>query len=243
MGSAVPAEPLRKLQLAVKRSRRSSSVRFPIGFVRQEVSGESPPLAQLLRGGEVRLKLYLTLAMIATRAPHELDPPPASHLAAMLNLDDPTHNGARRINDALQWLHAKGFLIRTPRPGRTPHLQLLHPGSVPIGSGRYVSLPIAIWEEGWLYVLSARALALYLVLREATGGRGAATLPGGRKAQYDLSADTWTRATRELETAGLLDVREVFDEPSFETFELSRRRLEYTLTTDDFLASGPNPAR
>ncbi len=101
-------------------------------------------------------------------------------------------------------------------PGKTAHIRLLHHGSANTGAGRYVAAPLALWNQGWILTLPARAVGIYLVLKEATGGNAnkAATLPGTRKAQYGLSPDTWTRATHELEMAGLLTVKEVFAKAS-----------------------------
>jgi hypothetical protein len=240
MPQGLPAEPVRKLQAAVRKSKRTTSVRFSIGFVRRQLTGETPPLARLFRAGDVRLKLYLVLTMIATRFPFEIDnSPPATYLASMLNLEDPDKNGARRITDALAWLHREKFLERTSRPGKTPRIRVLQPGSSDIARGRYVSVPLDIWDKGWLLYLSGRALALYLVLLEATGGRPGRTamLTGDRKAQYDLSDETWARAAAELEDAGLLHVEETFSKSSEkEEFELRRRRLRYTLAEDSALA-------
>jgi len=240
MPKGLPAEPVRKLQAAVNRSKRSTSVQFPVGFVRRQLTGETPPLARLFRGGDVRFKLYLILAMIATRAPYEIeDSPPSIYLASMLNLDDPDKTGARRVTDALAWLHREKFVERTSRPGRTPRIRVLRPGSTAIATGRYVSVPLDIWDKGWLLYLSGRALALYFVLLEATGGRPgrAAMLTGDRKRQYDLSDETWARGAAELEEAGLLEVEEVFSKSSEKgEFELKRRRLRYTLAEDSNLA-------
>jgi hypothetical protein len=241
MPKGLPAEPVRRLQAAVTRSKRKTSVQLPVGFVRRQTTGETPPLARAFRAGDVRLKLYLILAMIATRSPYKIDDsPPASYLASMLNLEDPEKSGARRVTDAVAWLHREGFIERTSRPGKTPSIRVLRPGSTNAAVGRYVSVPLDIWEEGWLLYLSGRALTLYLVLREATGGRPgrAAMLPGDRKRQYDLSDETWARAAAELEEAGLLEVEEKFSKSSEQwEFEPKRRRLRYTLVEDSILGT------
>jgi hypothetical protein len=184
------------------------------------------------------VQMTLSLVMLATKKPYEIDDlPSAAWLADMLNLPDAEQNGARRVASALRWLHAEGFILRKPRPGHTPHLTILQPGSESAAGGRYVQVPLDIWREGWILTLSCRALAIYIVLREATGGRhGSAVIPGSRKAQYDLSDEIWAKAAAELTAVGLLEVRDVFEKSSQRNeFESARRRLRYTLSPDDLI--------
>src|SRR3546814_8562857 len=57
----------------VTTSKRTANLQLPHGFLRD---GDAPPLARLVqggRGGEVRLKLYLTVSLIAAAAPHTYD--------------------------------------------------------------------------------------------------------------------------------------------------------------------------
>jgi DNA-binding transcriptional MocR family regulator len=113
---------------------------------------------------------------------------------------------------------------------------------VSAAGGRYVQVPLDIWTHGWLLTLSGRALALYLVLREASGGvlSRSATLSTSRKMQYGLSDDTWTRATRELEEAGLLETEPVFARAtSKDEWGPKRLRQKHTLMPDAVLELGP----
>lgn len=233
MREALPAEPLRKLRVVVDGSGRATSVRFPVSFVREQLTGERPPLARLVRAGEVRLKLHLTLALMATRQPYELEEPPAAHwFADMLGLPNPDVNGARRVTEALTWLHNEEFIARSRRPGKPPHVKLLHHGSASGANTRYVQIPLDLWRQGWILRLSAKALGIYLVLKEATGGSkdNAAVLSGSRKDQYYLSDETWARAVKELESVGLLRAAEVFAKASSkDKYGPKRRRLRYTL--------------
>ena len=242
MVTHLPAEPLRKLRVIAARSKRTSSVRFPVQFVREQLTGERPPLARLVRAGEVRLKLHLTLALMATKKPYELQDPPAAHwFADMLGLADPQTLGARRVGEALAWLDKEDFIDREPRRGKPSDIKLLHHGSISAAGGRYVQAPLDLWQQGWILTLSARAIGIYLVLKEATGGRAdhAAVLSGTRKAQYYLSDETWARGAKDLENAGLLEVEEIFGPAtSKDEYEPKRRRLRYTLTEGP-LASQP----
>jgi len=64
--------PASKVQRLVDISKRKSGIQLPISFVRDK--SETPPLAQMLRGGRggaVRLKLYLTFDLLAAAAPHK----------------------------------------------------------------------------------------------------------------------------------------------------------------------------
>ncbi len=237
------------LERAVEKSRRKSTVQLPIGFVREERGmGANPPLARLLRGspgrggrsGDARLKLYLTMRMRASAEPYDLKRYEPSHnYAQMLGLDSPTQAGSRRISDALRWLASNDFIERIegdtpPYPGfkvLNP-LVALDPSSHRAYRDRWVTLPLEVWTKGWIAQLSGRSLALLIVLRELTGGSadGGATADTRRKTTYGLSPDTWTRATVELEDAGLLRTEYVYDDQDLGV--ISRRRLKYYLRSD-----------
>ena len=118
---------------AAERSKRGN-VAYAPEFIRtmnrvpnQPIS--TPPLARLIqggRGGEVRLKLYLLLTMMATQSPFDIrNPPTPRTLARTLAL--PPTGGPRRINDNLRWLEDHHFIERTKRPGQTAAIQLLDP--------------------------------------------------------------------------------------------------------------------
>jgi hypothetical protein len=232
-----PQQAIELLEKAVDRSKRRSSVRLPLAFARDQVNEiASPPLAKMLQGGgEVRLKVLLTMLMIATKHPHEARVS-SRDLAAMLNLRDPDVAGARRVNKALGDLAAVPLIRREHRPGHVPNTTILDPG----GSGEewnteqltgttYITLPPDLWRRGWLIALSGRALAMLIVLREITAGREkGAWVPGTRHRQYGLSEDTWTKATKELREWGLLDV----DVKVTSFHGEPRRRNVYTLHLD-----------
>ncbi len=78
--------------------------------------------------------------------------------------------------------------------------------------------------------------------RTTLRGHARVTLTTSRKAQYNLSDDTWTRAAHELETYGLLEVEEVYGPPSASSeWASKRRRMEYTCHPE-MLKSGPAEA-
>ena len=229
-----PREAVELLEAAIRRSKRSASVRVPQAFARdRQAHPPMPPLATLLQGGgEVRIKVLLTVLMMATKSPHATRVA-SKDLAAMLNLPSPETAGSRRVNKALADLEKLNLVRRERKPGYVPNTQVLDPGgtgedwddrNLPEG---YIALPLDLWRRGWLLVLSGRAVALLIILRELTHGRASkgAWADGIRKRQYGLSEDTWTKATKELVDAGLLDIRE----DVYSSHGEPRRRNVYTL--------------
>jgi hypothetical protein len=232
------AEARRLARQAVAKSKRSTGVQFAPHFVRDDAQQAAPPLARMLRGGRggaVRLKLYLTMTLIAVRAPHEIKPLNGRAWAELLDLPDPAGNGARRVADALTVLQTMRLIEVTRRAGHAPDVQLRSSD----GRGkryswqgkRYISLPLHFWEEGWIHRLSGTAVALLLVLLDLQGGRSSSDPPyliGSQRGRYALSDDTWTRATAELVREGLLTVSRV---PQGQDFDYRRLRNTYWLST------------
>ncbi|WP_454778742.1 hypothetical protein [Georgenia muralis] len=198
-------------------AKRRASVQLPIGFVRGGIG--KPPLARLLGGGqsgEVRLKLFLTYVMRATAKPYGTGALYTLDAARALGLPDPEDKGMRRVQAGMRWLRTYGFLAETVDDQGRQQIQVLDPMSTSgetkhwpgRGDGsRYLSVPIELWTNGWICVMPGRALTLYLVLKELTGGRDDRRWTDAeRKKRYGLSSSTWTRAATDLEGLGLLTV-------------------------------------
>lgn len=227
---------LARLEQIVSRSQRRSGVAFGEGFVRRRDDATAPPLARMLRGGqggEVRLKLYLTMSLLATNPPYDIKGPiPARAWAEALGLPVPDRNGARRVNDAIDWLHQHRFLVSDRRPGAPGGIQLLsqtgsgEPFSRPTGATRYVQLPLGLWLNGWIVRLSGAALALLIILLDLQGGRaGPQTIaPSQAGVRYDLSPDTWTKGIRELKHFGIVEVSR---RPQGDIWDYRRMRNAY----------------
>jgi hypothetical protein len=231
------------MRKAVERSKRGN-VAYEPGFLRTlsqspDSAADAPPFARLIqggRGGEVRLKLYLMLTMMATQQPFDIRNPPTPMTLARA-LDLPPRTGPRRINDNLKWLTDNHFIARTKRPGQPAAIQLLDPVSRPSNdrgpmlsprrASPYLTMPITFWSQGWLLDLSPRGIAVLFALAEHAGGRsGPAYLTRFRRDSYGLSHDTWTRGTRELRDCGLLTVRRT---PQGDDFDYRRMRNTYQL--------------
>lgn len=230
------------LRSLVQRSRRRSGVQLPELFIRRaDQSGGAPPLTLLLRGGqggEVRLKLYLTMLMLAVRQPFDIrEPVPARSWAAALGIPDPEHRGARRVGDAITWLAEHKFLETERRQGAPGAVRLLHvdlsgrPYVRPTQRERYITLPLGLWEQGWIARLSGTALALLIVLLDLQSARTEPQWisPAQARRRYDLSSDTWTKALKEL-TA--LDLVTVSRQPQGGTFNYQRMRNAYWVRTE-----------
>lgn len=230
------------LRSLVRKSQRTAGVQLSESFVRRESgSDEAPPLALLLRGGqggEVRLKLYLTMAMLAVSPPFDIrEPVPARSWAAALGLDDPAHNGARRIGDAINWLAKHKFLVTERRQGTPGSVRLLSQdlsGSTykrPTPANRYVQLPLGLWDQGWIVRLSGTALAMLIVLLDLQGGRAQPQWisPSQARSRYDLSPDTWTKGLKELKA---LDLVTVSRRTQGDIFDYQRMRNAYWVRED-----------
>jgi hypothetical protein len=184
------------MQGVVARSRRASVVAFHSSFIRGEDGFDRPPLAKLIqggRGGEVRLKIFPCMTLIATQAPHAIkDPYTPMYWARLLALD-PTH-GPRRVSTGLKWLNDNRFIRSTPRKGNLPEIQLLDPRTGknltrPVRD--FVEAPLGLWSQGWIVDLSATGLALLLTLLHARGPhRTPRYIPTFIKETYGLSVDT-----------------------------------------------------
>jgi hypothetical protein len=181
------------------------------------------------RGGATRLKLYLSLLWLAPDRERPVFTYPAHQLAALLDLPNPDRAGARRIQDALRWLHEQSFVALDRQPGNVTRVHLLDdagtgtpyrdPGSLTCKKAglsdrereqhSYVQLPGEYWTNGWVTHLSGAATAMYLAALR--GERGPVHEPVwispriGRE-QYDLSDETRTKGLKELVDDELLDL-------------------------------------
>ncbi|MEU9233068.1 hypothetical protein [Streptomyces subrutilus] len=249
MPNPLYAAALSSLRKAVDGADRKGNVAFPIEFVKADDPADTPPLARLVqggRGGEVRLRLYLCLTMMATAKPHNIRRPPTSQTWAK-TLALPAATGPRRVTDNMNWLAANKFIEIGPRNGYAPPpitLLSLDDASRPyerasLGS-RYVGIPIDFWSRGWILTLSPTATATLFMLLESQGGHSAARyIPSDRRELYGVSHNTWTKARKELEHHGFLSVGRV---PQGSDFDYRRLRNTYRIDEDRFSAPPGSPA-
>jgi len=140
----------------------------------------------------------------------------ASSWASLLHLPDPTTNGARRVNDAIDWLECHKLIHTVRRRGGPPEVFLLSElgtggtYSRPGPARPYINVPVPFWRSGWIVNLSAPAIAMWLITKEMQGGRkfpeDVWVPPVIARERYDLSDDTRTKGTRELQKHGLLTI-------------------------------------
>lgn len=236
-------------RVEVRKSKRTSTVRLHQSFVRSKAG--DPLLAKILRvprgGGAVALKTYLVICLRATAKPYSVTISAArvAELLGLISLSDGDvessarrANALKRVNRAINRLGGGEYslLRREGGKGVASQLFVLLPGSNEEWrepTSPYVSIPIQFFERGYVFSLSGRAIALYIILRELIEGRkgenaGEAWVSGDRKQEYGLSDDTWTRATQELEEIGLLKSWYV---PNQDNLGELRRRKVYKLLT------------
>lgn len=234
----------------VTTSKRTANLQLPHGFLRD---GDAPPLARLVqggRGGEVRLKLYLTVSLIAAAAPHTYDRnTPARSWAELLNLPAPEIAGARRVSDAFGWLHDHKYLEVDRERGRPPRFKLLsmdlEGGDYEKPSREYVAVPLGLWTNHWISALSGVELAVLLAIMDGPGDDAVGTLEprfltGVQKRRYGFSSDSWTKATRQLESIGVVEVARRVEGG---TMKFRRNRNIYRLPDPQFEAKPVWPVK
>lgn len=239
------------LSRLVERSRRITGARLPAGFLRPRTQADTPVLARLVqggRGGEIRLKLYLSKVLLAGGAhkpggvAHTIDDVSGPSWAAVLALPDPDHHGARLVASAQTQLEALDLIELMRRPGRAPHVRLLHP----TGSGAdfaepgtpYLKVPLEFWTERWIWQLSALEVAVLLALIDLNGGRGGALSPRMQvRHLYGLSSDTWRIASAGLERKGF--IKTGYEISAYDLDAKRRRKTYELLPRADWTTSSP----
>ena len=234
MATKLQLNALTLLREEVDRSHREVGVPFAPAFVRGADPDVPPATSRLLgagRGGEIRLKLFLTFALRAVAGRPTLAARQPRTLARMLALSEKT--GPRRAADAMRWLEDNRFIKRAPQTGTPGELLLLDGAAEPADlarrdrHGRYLSLPIELWTGGLILEMPARELAVYMALLDVTYDDRQGAMSGHQKRQYGISDDTWTRAVKGLRRNGLIAVRtEVEDDGE----RIPRARRIYTRT-------------
>lgn len=248
----------RDLDRLIERSKRASGARLPAAFARQTSakSERVPPLARLNhggRGGEVRLKLYLSLVLLAgsnkehpTHGRHTIVDVASVTWARILALPDPSHAGARRVADAQDSLAAQRLITVERRAGHAPKVTLLHAS----GSGDgfvepgmpYIRVPLSLWSERWIWCLSGKELAVLVALIDLCYGKGRdgrggpQALSGIERSRYGLSEDTWRLASASLADLGIVTTD--LDVVRFD-LESPRRRKTYDLHLEALDAPAP----
>ncbi|GIF08091.1 hypothetical protein [Actinoplanes siamensis] len=237
-----------RLDRLVERSQRRV-VQFPPGFYRDDTH-KLPPLARMLRGGrggEVRLKLYMSMTLLAASSPHDIKGFSGRAWASALALPTPEVGGARRVADSLNWLEEAKLINLRRNPGMPPDVTLLHPS----GNGEsyawrgswWINIPVSFWTNRWIYELSAPAVALLFATRDMRSNRKEEQphpwLSGNDRKRYGLSDETWTRGGAELTRLGLLTIART---PQGRDFDYQRMRNTYWLHMERLEDPIPSPA-
>ncbi len=259
--------------VAARVQKRKAPVRRAF-VVRSDPIAPPPPMSHMLRGGrggEVRLKLYLSMLWFAGKPPHDVTYP-ARAWASLLDLDDPEGNGARRVNDAIRWLAEARYVDLERRPGRPSRVLLLDETGVGspyrppwdvirelresqdsgetvsqelLSRNTYFSLSPLFWTEGWMARLSGRGLAMFLaVSNEWT--RSASPPPRvwfspGRARQL-FDISTETRSLAFKELNRLKLVETRRQPVNADVFDFKRVRNTYVLGRAELLPRGEEQA-
>lgn len=262
---------------AIEYCQQEFGVRRVDAPIRHSLARRAPKAdASILRrliagGGEVRLKLYLTALWWAVAEPYEIRSVPASAWARAFGLDRYSTAGAKRILHGVTWLTDEGLLEAERRKGAAPLLRLLREDGSgddytrpwvghPVDSDdrpqippedHYFQVPKELWTEGWISVLTGRALMCLCIHLDATWGREG---PGRTKRKsadaddrpktlrwfhypererdgtWSVSKDTWRRGNHELVAWGLVDRRSRWSRG----FTTQRQYYEYRVDLDRF---------
>jgi hypothetical protein len=206
----------RLLTEAVKNSGRKNSVQLPREFARiPRPTDTATPLSEMFAHGDVTMKVYITLVLLTRRPPHELYRVfPDHYWAEMLGCEelndaDPIPGaGTKRVKRAMTFLQSggpdgDGWISRARVSGRGYSIRVTHLKQT---QAPWIGVPVELWSRGWINVMSARALFVYLCLRLVLAGKGdeigAHVSPADRKG-FAIKDDTWQRGVKELEKLGL----------------------------------------
>jgi hypothetical protein len=196
---------------AVKNSGRTTSVQLPREFARIQLPTDTAtPLSTMFAHGEATLKVYITLVLLTRKPPHELyKVSPDHYWAEMLGYEelndaDPIPGaGTKRIKRAMAALETEGpngngWISRTREPSKGYSITVTHLART---YAPYITIPVELWSRGWINVMSARALFVYLCLRLVLAGKmdefGAHVSSADRK-RFVIKDDTWQRGMKEL---------------------------------------------
>lgn len=248
-------------------------------FVANDRAGVRPPMAQLLsaatstavggggRGGQLRLKLYLSLLWICAAPPHEAVRP-ARAWAGLLGLDDPAGRGARRVQDAMRDLQERQMVVirnrgsaangvtpliewGTGQPYSTPpeaynHFQLRRASPETLAAHRYFRLPSSLWTNGLIARLGGPGLTMLLVLRceqQGVDGKPVWFSPDRALNRFGLAESTRRQGLDQLRAEGLVTSVQQRLSESGDFIDVYRRRLVHTLTMGLDEGVVPAPAR
>lgn len=233
----------------VERSRRNSGLQLPHTFARG-TTAKRAPLARMIqgrRGAEVRLKLYLSTALLAGSGnqhpiygPHSVFNVSGPAWARALCLGDPDRGGARRVAEAQNWLSRENLIAVDRRPGQEPVVRLRSADGDDRAWRRptapYLSIPLGLWEHHWIWILDARELAVFVSLLDLQFGRTIAGVSGPQwlssddRGRYGLSPDSWRVASQRLEQLGLVET--AMRDDLARDFETRRKRKTYRVLVD-----------
>jgi hypothetical protein len=243
----------RLLEDAVKKSGRHTTVQLAEGFARVQKPGDkSTGLSNLFALGEVSMKVYLTLLMLTRKPPHELFREVPDHYWAELlgyeelNDADPIPgNGTRRIKRAMTALEkagpsGTGLISRTTIRGHGAKITVVHPPEPT--RAPWITIPLEFWWRGWINVMSARALFVYLCLRLKLAGKPdneGTQVSSWDRERFAIKEDTWQRGIKELEALKL--VRSDIDRVKVDRWstDLHKRKVYYLNNT--FLLRNDSP--
>jgi hypothetical protein len=227
-------------------------------FISSPSAAELPAMTRLLRGGrggEVKLKLLLSMIWVAAAEPFDVTHP-ARAWAQLIGLPDPESKGAARVNAASRRLVEAGFLAVEKRPGKPSRLILRnetgtgldyeHPGAAwelvkdadqraRRRTPRYVNIPKEFWTRGWVATLGGPAVAMLLILMESSRGRPMVDLwfaPSVASTRYGLNEATRKKGLDELEKRGLITTYSAIVRR--DPLSIHRRRNTYTVLEENF---------
>lgn len=221
-------------QLGARRRAAGAPVRTI--FVSDE-SAPKPPAAMLLsgpesggggRGGQLRVKLYLSLLWVCARQPYDVARP-ARAWAALLGLPDHETNGVRRVQQAFRDLADRGFIhledqggrpsrviVRSekgdgssfmPAPEAYSRLQQRKVEDAALLEHRYFRVPSTLWTDGHIARLKGPSLAMLLALLSERRGAEAADVwfsPERAKQRFGIATSTRREGLEHLRDLGLV---------------------------------------
>jgi len=222
VASPIQQQASKEFALSIGARRRKSGAPVRTIFVSDETV-EKPPLARLLnsaetggggRGGQLRVKLYISLLLVCAKKPYGVARP-ARAWAALLGLDDIDGKGVRRIQDTLRDLADRQFIKLEDRGGLPSNVTVLSESGdgspfipAPDAYNRltsngvvdpevlrnhlYFRIPTTLWTSGKIGFLKGPSLAMLLALISEQHGTGQSVWfsPDRANKRFGLSPST-----------------------------------------------------